>query len=89
MPQDRAPPLQRLFERSGLQNVARDLDWRVYDLALTLVRKLPEEGEHTAKEGRTRPRGTASATIGDDRILGQYDPSLTRWHLLRRGQSLD
>ena len=32
---------------------ARDLDWRIYDLALTPVRELPEEGEHTAKEGRT------------------------------------
>jgi hypothetical protein len=29
---------------------ARDLDWRIHDLALTPVRQLPEQGERGAKE---------------------------------------
>ena len=29
---------------------ARDLDWRIYDLALTPVRELPEKGDKTAQE---------------------------------------
>jgi hypothetical protein len=32
---------------------ARDLDWRIYDLALTPVRELPETGERSAERERT------------------------------------
>jgi hypothetical protein len=32
---------------------ARELDWRIHDLALTPVRELPEKGEQTA-EGEQR-----------------------------------
>jgi hypothetical protein len=32
---------------------ARDLDWRIYDLALMPVRELPEIGERPAQGERT------------------------------------
>jgi hypothetical protein len=32
---------------------ARDLDWRIYDQALTPVRELPEIGEWSAEGERT------------------------------------
>ena len=32
---------------------ARELDWRIHDLALTPVRELPDKGERTAEGERT------------------------------------
>jgi len=32
---------------------ARDLDWRIYDLALMPVRELPEKGGQAAEEKQT------------------------------------
>jgi cation diffusion facilitator family transporter len=37
----------------GALKRARDLDWRIYDLALTPVRGLPQKGERTTEEEQT------------------------------------